>query len=250
VFFCHLIMIEFLPLLLLAAALLYSSVGHGGASGYLAAMALVGVLPEQMRPAALVMNVVVASVSCWKFNRVQKIDWVLLLPLIAASVPMAFVGGAMQLPSSLYKQLVGATLVFAAIRSLLTATQADHIAVRRPAWPWLVLTGAGLGLLSGLTGVGGGIFLSPIIVLFHWTSMRQSAGVAAAFITLNSIAGLTGLLTHGAAFAPQLPIWIVAVVVGGWLGAEWGSRRLGQTPLQRVLAVVLVVAGLKMLFVH
>ncbi|MGZ8273890.1 MAG: sulfite exporter TauE/SafE family protein [Burkholderiaceae bacterium] len=236
--------------LFFGAAILYSSVGHGGASGYLAAMGLVGVAPAIMRPTALVMNIAVASISLYKFARANGFQWRLFLPFAVTSVPMAFLGGRIQLPIAWFGVLVGAVLLYSAVRlsieTMSVKVRARDVTGPPPAALALAI-GAGIGLLSGLTGVGGGIFLSPLLVLAGWASVRDSAAPTAAFILINSIAGLMGLLTRQATLPDALPYWVVAVIAGGLIGATFGARRLDNRALRRALAAVLVVAGGKML---
>jgi len=238
-----------LGILFFAAAMLYSSVGHGGGSGYLAAMALMGVPPVMMRPTALMMNIGVASISLYKFGRASGFRWRLFLPFAITSVPMAFVGGRIQLPVTWFGVLVGLVLLFSAVRLFIDtlSRNAGRTAVIAPPPTWLaLLAGAGIGLLSGLTGVGGGIFLSPLIVLMRWGTVRDSAAPTAAFILVNSISGLIGLLTRQPALPDALPYWVGAVIAGGLIGASVGARRLGNNGLRRALAAVLVIAGAKM----
>lgn len=234
--------------LVLAAAVLYASVGHGGASGYLAAMALVGVAPEAMKPTALALNVLVAGIGAVKFYRAGRFSWPTFWPFAVLSVPFAFLGGAVTLPGVAYRPLVGLVLLYAAYRLFrqpgAAAAAAQERVIPRVA---ALLAGAAIGLLSGLTGVGGGIFLSPLLVLAGWATVRTASGVAAAFILVNSVAGLLGQALQGATLPPFLPGLAIAAVIGGWVGAEVGSRRLPAPAIRRLLAVVLVVAGLKML---
>jgi hypothetical protein len=240
-----------LGVLFFAAALLYSSVGHGGGSGYLAAMALLGVPPAMMRPTALVMNIGVAAISMVKFARAGGFDWRLFLPFALTSVPMAFVGGRIQLPVTWFGALLGVVLLISATRLFTETLQRDGQKRRvrgPPPVPVALLVGAGIGLLSGLTGVGGGIFLSPLVVLLGWGTVRDSAAPTAAFILVNSASGLIGLLTRQPALPEALPFWVAAVLVGGTIGATLGARRLGNTGLRRALAAVLLVAGAKMVF--
>lgn len=219
-----------LAALIFVAAMLYASVGHAGASGYLAAMALFGVAPEVMKPTALTLNILVALIATFKFYRVGAFSWRIFLPLAAGSVP-----------------LVGVVLVYAAWASLKRARRPPDAALRTPSSALLFACGAALGLLSGLTGVGGGIFLSPLLLFLRWAEVRVISGIAAAFILLNSIAGLLGVIRVAPELPAALPLWAVAAVAGGFLGAELGSRRLGSTGIQRALALVLAVAGVKMI---
>jgi uncharacterized membrane protein YfcA len=247
--------IAVLALLILAAAALYSSVGHGGASGYLAAMALFGLAPATMKPTALCLNVLVASIATFRFRRAGCFSWPLFWPFAVTSIPLAFVGGALTLPTTVYKQLVGLTLLYAAVRLFqFTRTKPDaEGATPTPTHPppraLAMILGGVIGLLSGLTGVGGGIFLSPLLLLMSWADTRRTAGVSAAFILVNSIAGLLGNLTNLHALPPALPYFALAAVAGGIVGSEFGSRRLANVTIRRLLAVVLVVAGIKMIFV-
>lgn len=233
--------------LILVAALLYSSVGHAGASGYLAAMALVGVTPEVMKPTALTLNILVALIATLKYYKAGAFSWHIFWPFALASVPFAYVGGMTTLPTNLYKPLVGIILIYAAWYSFRAAYQPEQGA-RAGAHLYILLpAGACLGFLSGLTGVGGGIFLSPLLLFFRWADIKVISGTAAAFILVNSIAGLLGTLTSATSFPPALPYWAIAAVAGGYVGAEFGSRRLGNPAIKKVLSVVLVIAGAKMI---
>ncbi len=239
----------FIAPLFFLAALLFSSVGHGGASAYLAVMALLGLTPESMRPAALLLNVLVASIGVYKFHRAKAFDWQLFWPLAVMSVPLAFVGGLIQLPPQYYKPLVGAALLFAAVQIFRKAnTHTVQANIHAPSGPVLFGLGAGLGLLSGLTGIGGGIFLSPILLLLNWAKTKVISGVAAAFILANSVSGLMGVLTKQPALPAHLGYWAAAVVLGGLAGAEFGSKRLPNSAIRKLLALVLVFAGSKMLW--
>jgi uncharacterized membrane protein YfcA len=228
------------------AAVLYSSVGHAGASGYLAAMALLNVSPSVMKPTALALNILVASIACFKFYRVKAFSWRLFLPLALASTPCAFLGGLLTLPSNIYKPLVGLVLCYASIRSFIKSQQPSFI-VNSPSTPSLILCGAGLGFLSGITGVGGGIFLSPIMLLWRWADTKTISGIAAAFILVNSIAGFLGVMQSAPQLPQALPLWLLAAGVGGYIGAEIGSKHLPSGTLQKILSVVLMIAGVKML---
>jgi len=237
----------FLAVLILVAALLYSSVGHGGVSGYLAAMAFVGIAPEVMRPTALTLNILVASIAALKYFRVGAFSWKLFWPFALASIPFAYIGGTLILPGHVYKPLVGAVLVYAAWYSFRTAHQSGYCTAKQPHIVILLLAGAVLGLLSGLTGVGGGIFLSPLLLYFRWADVKIISGIAAAFILVNSISALVGIMATDPVLPSALPLWAIAAVIGGYAGAEYGSKRLGNPAIQKILAIVLVIAGAKMI---
>lgn len=236
-----------LTALIFVAALLYSSVGHGGASGYLAAMALMGVSAAVMKPTALTLNILVALVATVKYYRVGAFSWHLFWPFAIASVPFAYLGGMLTLPGHVYKPLVGVVLIYAAWRSFRTASQPTQATQPRPPVYLLLFAGAALGFLSGLTGVGGGIFLSPLLLFLRCAEVRVISGIAAAFILVNSIAGLLGSMTSAPTLPAALPYWAAAAVAGGFIGAEYGSRRLGNPTIQKILAVVLAIAGAKMI---
>jgi uncharacterized membrane protein YfcA len=232
------------------AAILYSSVGHGGASGYLATMGLAGFPAAIMRPTALVMNVAVSSISLYKFSRSGGFAWRLFLPFAVSAMPMAYVGGRTQLPVAWFGVLVGFVLLFSAARLFLeTLREHERPRAARPPPPWWLALGIGavIGLMSGLTGVGGGIFLSPLLVLTGWATVRESAAPTAAFILVNSVAGLLGLMSNRPTLPDALPYWVALVVAGGLIGASFGARRLGHKALRLALAAVLLVAGAKML---
>src|SRR5690606_35064194 len=235
--------------LVFVVAVLYAAVGQGGGSGYLAVMALLGVAPPKMRPAALVLNVLVAGTRAVKLYRAGRGPWSTFWPFAALSVPCALLGGALTLPEALYRPLVGLALLYVAYRLLRQSGGAAPIGGAAAPRVVALAAGAVIGLLSGLTGVGGGIFLSPLLVLAGWADIRTAAGVSAAFILVNSGAGLLGQALQGAGLPPFLPVLAVAAVAGGWIGAELGSRRLPAPAIQRLLGVVLTVAGLKMLVV-
>lgn len=236
---------------MLVAAFGYAAVGHGGASAYLAALALAGIAPAEMRPVALALNVLVSSLATWKFCRAGHFRWRLFWPFAVAAIPLAYVGGAITLPGQAYKILVGTVLVYAGWQLWRSARAGDEMReVREPPLAAAMMIGGAMGMLAGLTGVGGGIFLSPLLLMLGWAGTKQTSAVAAPFILVNSVAGLAALfVTQG----PSLPayVWALApaVLIGGWLGAEYGSRRLANPVLRRVLAVVLALAGAKMLFI-
>jgi uncharacterized membrane protein YfcA len=229
-----------------AVAVLYSSVGHGGASGYLAVMALLAVAPEVTRPAALILNLFVASIAFVQFYRAGHFDWRIFLPFAAGSVPLAFVGGMIHLPVTVYKIILGVCLFIAAVRlSLNLKSDAD---ARAPKIWICLLIGAILGFVSGLVGVGGGIFLTPILLLMNWTETKRAAGISALFILVNSISGLLGNYAQVLKLPVAVYVWIMAAIVGGLIGATLGSCRFNSLVLRRVLAFGLLIAGAKLMF--
>lgn len=228
-------------------AVLYSSVGHGGASGYLAVMAFLAVAPEVTRPTALVLNLFVASIGTVQFYRAGYFSWRIFLPFAVASIPMAFVGGMIHLPTDVYKIVLGAVLCLAAARLAVNLKGDD--AVKDPPVVACLLIGACIGLLSGMVGVGGGIFLTPVLLLMHWAETKVAAGVSVLFILVNSIAGLAGNYSQVSTLPSNVWVWIAAAVVGGLIGSTLGSKKYNSITLRRVLAVVLLFAGVKLIFV-
>jgi len=225
-------------------AVLYSSVGHGGASGYLAAMALWGLLPEEMRPAALLMNIVVTSWLLFRFQPYKLMPYKLFWPLVIASTPLAFIGGVIKIDAEAYRLLVGVMLLLAAVRMLMINKAAESI--QQPTMIAVLLVGAILGFSAGLTGIGGGVFLSPILLIFGWCSIRQSTAVAAGFILLNSIGGLAGYIVSDQSW-PMGAGWLVIAALAGCLfGGELAAHRASSLTLQKLLAAVLAIAAVKM----
>jgi uncharacterized membrane protein YfcA len=234
--------------LIFVAAVLYSSVGHAGASGYLAAMAICGVSADVMKPAALTLNVFVASITALQFLRAGCFSWRVFWPFAIASVPMAFVGGWINVPGVYYKPAVGVVLLFAAFR-LVHSRNHDTFRDASKQMPLLgaLFAGAAIGLLSGATGTGGGIFLTPLITLMGWAGARQSAGISAVFILVNSLAGIGGVVARKLPFPATLPYWIVGAVLGGLIGSHFGSRSRSTIGFRRVLALVLMFAASKLI---
>ncbi len=241
-----------LAALVLLAATLYSSVGHAGASGYLAAMALVGMAPASMRVTALSLNVLVATIGSVSYARAGHFDWRTFYPFAILSIPAAFIGGIIHLPPAVYKPVVGVILLLAAAELVRSARKVAAIeagsdsASSVPLAPGM-LVGGGIGLLSGLTGTGGGIFLSPVLLFTGWARTRLTSGVSAAFILVNSIAGLAGTTINLEALPAGLPLWMVAALAGGLIGTQLGSRVLPVAVLRYLLAAVLVIAGFKLI---
>jgi uncharacterized protein len=231
-----------------AAAALYASVGHGGASAYLAVMGLVGMAPVEMKPIALTLNIAVSCVALVSFVRAGHFKATLFWPLAAASVPAAFLGGWLQSPEPLFKMILAAALIVGAWR-LLVASKQDDAPTQSASRPLLFGIGGGIGLLSGLVGIGGGIFLTPVLVIFRWTPAKVAAAISAAFIAVNSCSGLSGFILKGG----QIPAlaWglLPCVIAGGWLGSRWGSGRAPVPALRRALAAVLIVAAAKFVII-
>ncbi|HLL31219.1 MAG TPA: sulfite exporter TauE/SafE family protein [Allosphingosinicella sp.] len=240
--------IAWMALLMGLAAALYSTVGHGGASAYLAIMALFAVAPDVMRPTALALNLVVAGVAGIRYWQSGQINFRLLAAFLLTAAPAAFVGGGIHIPPEYYRPLVGLVLWVAAARLF---WQPLRLAERQPRPPSLIITlpaGAGLGLLAGLTGTGGGIFLSPLIILLGWEDARRTSGVAAGFIFVNSLAGLAGNLASVRSLPGELPILIAAVAAGALAGTWLGAGRLPKLRLLQGLGLVLAIAGAKLVF--
>ncbi len=231
---------------LLVVAILYSSVGHGGASGYLAVMAFLSVAPNVTKPTALVLNIFVASIATFQFYRRGFFDWKVFLPFAAASIPTAFLGGMISLPTQIYRPLLGAILLFAAFRLAWNFTSEKPI-IAPSIWLALII-GAIIGFLSGLVGVGGGIFLTPVLLLTNWTETKKAAGISAMFILVNSISGLLGSYAQIGILPANVWFWIAAAVIGGTIGSTLGSKYFDSLTLRRVLASVLLIASFKMFF--
>jgi uncharacterized protein len=232
-----------------AVAILYSSVGHGGASGYLAIMALAGVAPQELRPAALTLNIIVSTTAFVRFSAAGNFRWRLFWPFAAASVPAAFLAGRyLTLDAAAYRWVLGVVLIYAAFRLAWSMRERGET-LRPPRTAPALTVGGGIGVLSGLIGVGGGIFLSPVMLLMRWATARQTAAVSALFILVNSISGLAGVaLQHGGlpADPARLGVWAAAVLAGGLIGSGLGARQFNQVVLCRLLALVVATAGAKM----
>jgi uncharacterized membrane protein YfcA len=231
----------------LFVALLYAAVGHGGASGYLAVMALAGFEPAAMKPTALVLNLVVSLIGTVMFCRAGHFAWRLFWPFAVVSIPFAFLGGKLSVGAQEFRLLVALALAFATVRLLIPVNNGSARGVP-PLWA-IILTGAAMGLASGLIGVGGGIFLTPLLLLCGWADTKTAAAVSAPFIFVNSAAGLLG---HAGAIhhlPPTWPWWVVAVITGGLAGSRWGSRMARPTHLRPVLVAVLAIASVKLLMV-
>ena len=229
-----------------AVAVLYSSVGHAGASGYIAVMSLASVAPEVIKPTALCLNILVAGIASWHFMRAGHFAWRTFWPFALLAVPLAFVGGHLSLPAQAFKVLLGGVLLVAAAR-FVVGSRDDPASSEPPLVPALA-SGALIGLLSGLTGTGGGIFLTPLLLHRRWAQAKRAAAVSALFILLNSVAGLAGNLASTRQLPAEILPLLAAAAVGGFIGSYLGSRHWGPAWIKRFLAAVLVIAGLKLIF--
>ena len=230
-------------------AALYTSVGHAGASAYIALMALFGLAPAVMRPTALALNILVASFTSFRYLRAGMFRWRTVWPFLLGALPLAVAGGAIQLPGAYYRPIVGVVLLIGAARLLWPTDLSTNQEPRDPPIWAGVLCGAGIGFLSGLTGTGGGIFLSPLLLFMGWSATKPASGVAIVFILCNSIAGLAGNLAIVRALPPDLPIYAVAVMLGAVIGTTLGIR-FSSPVILRALGLVLVIAGLKLIGVY
>jgi uncharacterized membrane protein YfcA len=239
-------------LVFFVVAAVYSTVGHAGASGYLAMMALVGLPFEVMRPTALTLNIFVASLNTWRFYRAKLLEFSSVVPFVAASVPFAFLGGWITPPTDLYRPLVGVLLLISASYLMWQSFGGTdrfiqkEVVIPKPA---ALLAGAVIGFLSGLSGIGGGVLLSPIILFFGWAGARQTSAIASAFILLNSVAALLGNWTSTRALPDELPFYLGGAMLGSLVGTELGIRWLPTKAIIGLLAVALTLAGGKFLLV-
>ena len=241
--------IETLALLtagILVVAFLYSSVGHAGASGYIAVMSLASLAPAEIKPTALVLNILVASIGTWQFWRAGHFSWRMFWPFAVLSIPMAFVGGYVNLPTHVFKILIGIVLLLSAAHFFWNP-HVDEVRVE-PSKPVAIGAGGLLGLFAGLTGTGGGIFLTPLLLVMRWAKTKTASATSALFILVNSISGLLGNFSSTQKIPGFVVPLLVAAVVGGTAGAYFGSRRFAPSIIKRLLATVLVIAGLKLVF--
>ncbi len=236
-------------ILLFLVAFLYASVGHGGASGYLALMALFSITPDVMKPTALLLNLFVSLIAFAQYYRGKHFNWSLFWPFALASVPMAFAGGLISIDAGLYKKILGILLIIPVIRFLFfsgTKSTETKPALLIPS----LLIGAVIGLLSGMIGIGGGIILSPVLLMLKWADMKKAAAVSALFIFVNSVSGLAGQLAHGIKYSQDMFTYVLIALSGGILGAYVGAMRFNQVVLKYLLAAVLLLASWKLLFTH
>jgi uncharacterized membrane protein YfcA len=234
-------------ILLFLVAFLYSSVGHGGASGYLALMALFSITPDVMKPTALLLNLFVSLTSFIQFYRGKHFNWKIFLPFAITSVPMAFVGGMISVDDHVYKKILGILLIIPIVRFLFFGNiKVEEI--KKPNFILSLIIGAAIGFLSGLIGIGGGIILSPVLLLLKWADMKKTAAISAIFIFVNSLSGLAGQLQKGINFSTDMYAYVAVAFVGGLCGAYFGSLKLNQNFLKYLLAIVLIIASYKLLF--
>lgn len=239
-------MILFLVLLFLAA-FFYASVGHGGASGYLALMALFSFSPETMRPTALVLNIFVSGVAFYQFYRNGYFQWKLFWPFAAASIPFAFIGGLISVDEHIYKRILGVLLLFAVARFLGFGIYAER-KIKKRILLISIIIGAIIGLFSGMIGIGGGIILSPLILLLGWADLKQTAAISALFIFVNSISGLAGLVVNDVQFNSLMWTMLIVAFVGGILGSYFGANKFNNNKLKYALSLVLFIASVKLIF--
>jgi uncharacterized membrane protein YfcA len=234
-------------LILPIVSFLYASVGHGGASGYLALMALFSFAPETMKPTALLLNLFVAGISFYYYFKGGFFNKKMFLYFAIASIPLAFIGGTIEIDASIYKKILAILLVFAILKMIIVfAKQRDSIKQVK-LWQGLLVGGV-IGFFSGLIGIGGGIILTPLILLLHWGNMKEAAAVSALFIWVNSAAGLVGQLSSGVHIETETFVLVVIALIGGVLGGYLGSKKINNQKLRYMLAFVLVIACVKLFF--
>ena len=232
--------------LLIAVAFLYASVGHGGASGYLALMALFNMSPEVMKPTALILNIFVSLIAFLQFYKARHFLWRIFLPLAIASIPMAFIGGLITIDQDVYKKILGVLLLFAIVRFIGFRKKEPEENKEHSVVIALIIGGV-IGLLSGMIGIGGGIILSPALLLLQWTNQKQTAAISSLFIFVNSLSGFAGQVYKGLQLNSSMYLLIVLALAGGIAGSYFGARKFNLLILKRVLAAVLMIAVIKLL---
>ncbi|MDQ2719886.1 MAG: sulfite exporter TauE/SafE family protein [Bacteroidota bacterium] len=237
------------PLALMLVAFLYASIGHGGASGYLAIMALFDISPENMRSSVLILNLLVSLISFINYWHKGYFRWKVFWVFAISSIPAAFFGAMLPLHENIYKQLLGICLLFSIFRLIGFGKKKDFEEIHDPRLLQGIIVGGIIGLLSGMIGIGGGVLLSPVILLFHWGNMKETAAVSALFIFVNSLAGISGIATQGFHLNNEIWLWLAVVFIGAILGGFLGSKKFNFTILKYILAVVLSIASVKLLFV-
>ena len=240
--------VEYLYLLLAGVfviATLYASVGHAGASGYIAVMSLLSMAPETIKPTALALNILVGSIATWQFYRAGHFSWDLFWPFAVLAVPFAFIGGQISLPTHLFKLILGVVLLYSAVRFLVQSKPSESI--KEPPRVYALVSGACIGLVSGLTGTGGGIFLTPLLLFMGWAVPKRAAAVSALFVLMNSVSGLAGNVASTQSLPSFIGMLLLAAALGGGLGSYMGSRRIQPVMIKKLLAIVLLIAGFKLL---
>ena len=235
--------------ILLIVAFLYSSVGHGGASGYIAALSVLGFTALTIKSSVLILNIFVAGIAFYHYYRSGHFRWKLFYPFAILSIPMAYLGSFIVLEDKLYKQLLGICLILAVMRIIGVFNRMNNSPKKKLPLSTGIAIGAALGIFSGIIGIGGGIILSPLILIFNWGNLKESAAVSSLFIVVNSFAGLLGVWKQGTYFSPQLLFWLIAVLAGGFIGSYWGSRKAENKALKHVLTAVLLFAAVKLIFI-
>jgi len=229
-------------------AFFYASVGHGGASGYLALMSIFNFNPQAMKPSALMLNILVSGIAFYHYYKAGNFKWRIFLPFIGLSVPMAFIGAGIKIDTSVYKIILGICLIIASMR-LLGLFGKESIENKPIHIPSAVVIGGMIGFISGMIGIGGGIILSPLLLLFHWAKMKETAAVSALFIFVNSIAGLAGVVNVETALPSQLIYFVFAALAGGIFGAHYGSSKFNTVALKYLLTSVLLFASVKLFII-
>ncbi len=241
-------LIPFLAVCIFIVAMMYASVGHGGASGYLAVMALFSLHPESLKPTALMLNIVVAGVGTYLYCSAKQFSWRVFWPFVITSIPMSFLGGTISLPPEYYRPVLGLVLFYAAWR-LFVRRKHDDYEANPPSLPLAMVVGGVLGFASGVIGVGGGIFLSPLMILLRWARVREVSGIAALFILVNSISGLLGHVSSMQHVPDYAPILAGTALIGGTIGALCGSRHLPVATILKAMSFMMVLAGGKMFLI-
>ncbi|MEN9570483.1 MAG: hypothetical protein RL172_1714 [Bacteroidota bacterium] len=237
----------FIPLLLFVVAFLYASVGHGGASGYIAVLTIFGISMQQYRPVVLLMNTIIASIAFIQFYRAGYFKWQLAWPFLLSSIPMAYIGSQFKTSQQVYNLVLGIALLFPVLRLLIHSFKEQGPA-KPLAIPAALAWGAVIGIAAGFLNIGGGIFLSPVIILMAWGNTKEAAAVSSLFIVCNSLAGLAAIKFGSIQLSPAAYGWIGAAVTGGMLGAYLGSHRFNLATVRYILAMVLLIASVKLIF--
>jgi uncharacterized membrane protein YfcA len=235
-------------LILPLISFLYSSVGHGGASGYLALMSLFSFPHLVMKPTALLLNIFVAGISFFYYYKGGFFNKKLFFYFALASIPMSFLGGTLDIDATLYKKILAILLIFAVLKMLNLFGKESKKIKEIKIWQGIIV-GSAIGFFSGLIGIGGGIILSPVILLFHWGKMKEAAAVSALFIWVNSVAGLAGQLSSGVSVSSESFLMVIIALIGGVFGAYLGSKMVNNHTLRYVLAFVLIMASIKLFFI-